>query len=124
MFAELIDVQLALLTVFQCHSQDLGLEPRPAARFAWHPRHERADPIPGELALRLLIKPLHLRHEAFERLDHLLVAAGWRFIGVAAEVHCDRFAVRAEVKRGFELVRQIGERHLLVDLKMLHERAL
>ena len=73
--------------------------------------------IARELALGLLIKPLHLRHESLEWFCDFL-------FGLAAKLHFDRLAIRAEVNRGFECFRQIGERHAFVHIEVFDQRIL
>ena len=78
-------------------------------------RHECADAISREFALGLLVKPLHLRHQSFERP---------LFFAISGETHFDRRAVRSEIERALKWLGQILEWHVFVDAEMLHERAL
>src|SRR5439155_16850849 len=89
----------------------------PAAHFARLARHERANAIARELALRLLIQALHLRHQSFKRLSDLVFAVG-------AELDFNRLVVYTEVKRGLVFIGQIGEGHIFVNLEMFHESVL
>ena len=98
LLAELMNVQLARLPIFDRDRENLRLEPRAAAGLARHARHERADAIAREFAFRFLVEPLHLRDEPFERLCDSLFS-------IATEIHLDGLAVRAEIERIFEFVR-------------------
>ena len=96
LLAELMNVELASFSIFDRHRENFRLQPRAAARFARVSRHERANTVSRKFALRLLIKPLHLRHQTFK----------WSLLlAVAAEIHFDRRPVGPEVKRVFEFVR-------------------
>src|SRR5258708_2424001 len=85
-----------------CDSKDFRFESCAAANLACFTSHECSNAVPRELALGLLIKPLHLGHESLERFCDFLFAACSRFIGAAAKRHFNRLAVGAEVKGGFE----------------------
>ena len=65
--AKLVNVQFASLGIFDRDRENFRLEPCAVARLAGLARHERANAIARELALRLFVKPLHLRNEPFER---------------------------------------------------------
>ena len=110
-----MNVELLPLPVFDCDRKNFRFEPRAAAGLARFARHERSDPVPGEFALRLLVKSLHLWHQSFERAF---------LFAVAAETHFNWHAVGAEVERALKGVRQFRERRVFVDLKMFHQRAL
>src|SRR5262245_29989623 len=124
LLTELMDVQFAAVRArrslggggsgLDCDSKDFRFESRAAADLARLPTHECANAIPRELAFGLLIKPLHLRYQSLERFCNLLFA-------VAAKLHFNRLAIRAEVKRGFECLRQICERHLFVNVEMFDQ---
>src|SRR6266545_1965049 len=100
---------------------DLCREPYPlrcaAGNLACLAYHKCSNAIPRELALGLLIKPLHLRHESLERFCDFLFT-------VAAKLHFNRLTIRAEVKRGFECFRQIGKRQLFVHVEVFNQRIL
>src|SRR5436190_22323236 len=81
-------------------------------------RHEGADAITGKLALRLLVKPLHLWDPSFER------TLGFGRFPVSAGSDLDRFIARAVVKRFRERLRQVREWNGIVDREMFHEGAL
>ena len=98
LFAELMDVQLALMSIFDRDGENLRFQPRAAAYLARLTCHERANAMASEFTLCFLIKPLHLRHESFERLSAVLFF-------VIAETHFNRLAIRAEIKRLFKFVR-------------------
>ena len=105
---ELMDVQLA------CHPAVLivtarisGFEPRAVANLTGHARHERANPIAGKFALGLFVKPLHLRHQTFERSRRFLRASRSRQSSFRSAI------AGAEVERLFEFLRQIRERHVI-----------
>ena len=110
-----MNVQLASLSIFDRDRENFGFKPRAAAHLARFAAHERADSIAGEFTLGLLVKPLHLRHQSFER--SLLLA-------ITGEIHLDRRPVGAEIKRVLKFVRQVRERHVLIDFEMFHQRAL
>ena len=100
-----------------CDSKDFRFESCAAANLACLASHECSNAIPRELALGLLIKPLHLGHESLERFCDFLFA-------VAAKLHFNRLTIRAEVKRGFECFRQIGERNVFVHVEVFDQRIL
>ena len=102
--AELMNIQLAPVGILDRDRQNFRLQPRAVAGLAGHARHERPDPIPRKLALRLLVKPLHLRHEPFERPGCL------RRFAIAARADLDRLVPGSVIKRLLEVLRQIGER--------------
>src|SRR5256714_9769145 len=102
-----MNVQLACSAVFNCQGEAFWLQARTAANPALLARHERADAVSREFALGLLVKPLHLRHQSFER--PLLFASCSRFIGVAGETHFDRRAVRSEIERAPKWLGQVLE---------------
>ena len=116
-FAELVDVQLATFSILDRDRQNLRLQTRAAADFARHARHESADAIARELALGLLVEPLHLRDQPFERLRRFVAFRCRRSSSRSADRRCRN-------KRLLELVRQIRERHVFIDAEMLHERVL
>src|SRR6266498_5790434 len=60
------------------------------------------------------------RHESLEWFCNFSRACGT----IVAETHLDRCSIRAEVERLLELVRQFTERHVFIDVKVLHERLL
>src|SRR5262245_6915461 len=100
-----------------CDTKDFRFESCAAANLACLASHECSNAIPRELALGLLVKPLHLGHESLERFCYFLFA-------VAAKLHFNRLAIGAEVSRGFECVRQFAERHVFVDFEMFDQRVL
>jgi hypothetical protein len=110
-----MNVQLARLSIFDRDRENLRLQPRSVACLTRDTPHKSADAIACKLALRFLIKALHLRHQSFERPLVLTVAP---------EFHLDRLIARAEVKRFLERLWQLSEGHVLIDSKMLYERAL
>src|SRR5437763_14426203 len=73
--------------------------------------------MPGEFALSLVIKSLHLRHQSLERFCDFLLA-------VVAEAHFNRRRIRSEVERLLKFFRQIAERDVLINLKVFHKRLL
>src|SRR4029077_8407589 len=80
-----------------------------------HPRHECADPVSRELAVGLVVKPLHLWHESFE----------WALLfAVTAEIHFDRCTIGSKVERGLEFFGQVRERSGVIYVEMFHQRAL
>src|SRR3977135_2789618 len=85
--------------------ENLRLEPGAVARLAGHARHERADAIARKLALRLFVKPLHLRNETFEW------PRGLRRAPVRSEIHLDRLVARSVIGRLLKRLRQHGEGH-------------
>src|ERR1700730_3783517 len=109
-----MDVQLSPGAIFDCDSQYFRLEPRASAGLASPPPHESANPIAGELTLRLLIEPLHLRHQAFERSPRFL------FLAITAEAHFDLFRACAEVESLLEVFRQLGKRYVFIHAEMFH----
>src|SRR6266481_4532143 len=113
-----MNIQFARMSIFKCDGENLRLEPGAATHFARLARHERADAIASELALSFCIEPLHLGNESFKR-------AG-RFAGTAvtAETHLDWLIAGPEVKRFLKLLGQFGKRHVFINMKMFHERAL
>ena len=106
-----------LLRILDCDRKDFRFESCAAADLACLASHECSNAIARELALGLLIKPLHLGHESLERFCDFLFA-------VAAKLHFNRLAIRAEVKRGFECFRQIGERNVFVHVEVFNQRIL
>src|ERR1043166_2627053 len=80
----------------ECDSKDFRFESCAAANLACLASHECANTIPRELALGLLIEPLHLRYESLEWFCDFLFTASSRFIGVAAKLHFNRLAICAE----------------------------
>src|SRR5262245_26046134 len=98
-------------------SKDFRFEPCAAADITCLSSHECANAIPRELAFGLLIKALHLGNESLEGLCYFLFT-------VAPKLHFNRLAIGAEVKCGFESVRQIGERHVFIHLEMFGQRIL
>src|SRR5262250_3977770 len=98
-------------SLFDRDGENLRFKSRAAAHFARLACHECANSITRELTLRLLIKPLHLRNESFKRSCDFLLA-------VAAKFHFNRLTVRAEIKRLFKFVRQIGKWHFFIDTEM------
>src|SRR3954463_4326892 len=77
LLAELMDIQFAVQSSrcslsggesgLDCDSKDFRFESCAIADLACLARHECSNTIARELALGLLIKPLHLRHQTFER---------------------------------------------------------
>src|ERR1700758_5100577 len=117
LLAELMDVQFAAVPGLDCDSKDFWFESCAATDLACLARHECSNSIPREFAFGVLIKPLHLGHESLKRFYGFLFA-------VAAKLHFNRLAIRAEVKRSFECFRQIGERHVFVHGEMFDQRIL
>src|SRR5881227_1227155 len=81
----------------------------------------------------LSLAPLHTLHGSYVmndrmrlRVNSLSVCSYSRCIWgtIVAEIHLDRRSIGAEVKRLLELVRQFAERHVFIDVKVLHERPL
>src|SRR5215467_7200027 len=104
-----MDVQFAAISSLDCDTKDFRFESCAAANLACLASHECSNAIARELALGLLIKPLHLGHESFERFCDFLLA-------VAAKLHFNRLAISAEVKRSFKCVRQLDERHIFIHI--------
>src|SRR5215475_2369484 len=127
LLAELMNVQFAAVlarrslggggSALDCDSKDFRFESCAAADLACLASHECSNAVPRELALGLLIKPLHLGHKSLERFCNFLLA-------VAAKLHFNRLAVGAEIKRGFKCVRQLGERHIFIHIEMFGQRVL
>src|SRR4029078_3017175 len=118
LLAELMDVQFPAVLGLDCNGKDFRFESCAAADLACLASHECSNPMPRNLALGLLIKPLHLRHESLEGFCDFLFAACSRFIGVAAKLHFNRLIVCAEVKHRFECFRQIREWNFFVHVEM------
>ena len=124
LLAELMDIQFALQLArrslggggsgLDCDRKDFGFESCAATDLACLACHECSNAIARELALGLLIKSLHLRHESLEWFCDFLFT-------VAAKLHFDRLAIRAEVNRGFECFRQIGERNVFVHVEVFNQ---
>src|SRR5215472_13297241 len=84
LLAELMNVQFAGVLArrslgggrsgLDCDSKDFRFESCAAADLACLAGHERPNAVPRELALGLLIKALHLRHESLERFCNFLFA--------------------------------------------------
>src|SRR5262249_5372352 len=127
LLAELMDVQFAALPArcslggagsgLDCDGKDFRFESCAAADLACLACHECSNAIARKLALGLLIEPLQLGHESLERFCDFLFA-------VAAKLYFNRLAVCAEVKRGFECFRQIGERCIFADVEVFDQRIL
>src|ERR1051325_2130688 len=98
-----MNVQLAARSIFDGDAEDFRFEPGASADFAWHPRHERANPVSSEFAFGLVVKPLHLRDQSFERSFFLVTGPG--FIGVTAEIHFDRRSICSEIEGLLEFFR-------------------
>src|SRR5258708_3252649 len=118
LLAELMNIQLPPLSIFDRDRENFRFQSRAAANLARLAGHERADPVSRELALRLFVEPLHLRHETFE----------WslgRFTStVTAVTHFNRLTARPEEKRVLKIFGKVGKRKVFVDLEMFHKRVL
>jgi len=112
-----VNVQFALISIFDRNSEDFRLKPCSIAHLAGFARHERANAVTGEFALGFLIKPLHLRQESLEWLRNFLLS-------ILGEAHFNRRPISAEVEGLFELLRQIAKRNVLIDMKMSYQRLL
>ena len=117
LFAELMDVQFAVMSIFDRNRENLRFKSCAAAHFARLACHECANAVARELALGLLIKSLHLRNQTFKWLRDFLLA-------INAQAYPHRFAIRAEVKRIFKFIRQIGKRYVFINMEMFHQRQL
>ncbi len=111
LLAELMYVQFAALPVLDGDGKGFRFESCAVANLACLGRHECSNAIARELALGLLVKPLHLGHESFKWFRDFLFA-------IAAKLHFNRLTIRAEIKSGFESFRQIGKRHVFVHVEV------
>src|SRR5260370_22163074 len=113
-----MNIRFASMSIFNGDGENLRFKPRAAAHFAWLTGHERSDAIASELALSFFVEPLHLRNQPFKRTR--------RFAGaiIASKTHLDWLIAGAKIERLLESLRQFGERHVFIDMKMFDERAL
>ena len=86
--------------ITQCHRQDLRLESAPLARVAELRAHEALEPVPGELALALLIEPLEVGDDALEGAHDFARLAG------APEAELDFGLTRAPQQHALEILRK------------------
>ena len=107
-----MNVQLARLSILHRHGKKLRPQPRAFTDFARHAPHEHANAVARKFAFRRVVKPLHLRDQPFERPR------------IFSPIRADRLLTRSKIKRLFEFVRQLGERHFFVHLEMFHQRGL
>src|SRR6266516_4748430 len=68
---ELVNVQFAPTSIFDCDRKNLRFKPRATAYLARLTRHKCANAIASKLTFGFLIETLHLRHQAFERSRRL-----------------------------------------------------
>src|SRR6058998_4188590 len=108
-------INRAAASIFNRDRKDFRLKPRSVAHFARFACHKRANAVTSEFALGLFIKPLHLRHESFERFRNFLFS-------VIAEAHFNRRPIRAEVKGLSKSLWQVAEGNVFIDMKVFYER--
>src|SRR4029077_1346674 len=113
-----MNIRLASMSILDGDGENLRFKPRAAAHFAWLTGHERSDAIASKLALSFFIEPVHLRNQPFKRAR--------RFAGatIPCETHLDWLIAGTKTERLLESLRQFGERHVFIDMKMFDERAL
>src|SRR2546421_264570 len=113
-----MNIRFAPMSIFNGDGENFRFKPGAAAHFARLAGHEPTDAVASELALSFFIKPLHLGNKPFKRARHFARAT------VTSETHLDWLMAGAKVEHFLESLRQFGERHVFIDMKMFHERAL